>query len=278
MSLPPGIHLGVPKADYLALDALSASRMDWLAVSPLHYRYMLTQPPVETNATERGTALHAMLIEPDAFRSYAVEPDPNLIAPEAAKPRATKAYREAVAELEAAGKIVLKLPEMRAVLNMQAAILSNPHAARLFQRCPMHEAAILWDRDGRACRGRVDMLGDDLFADVKTVRSLRDFSPWVVTKLAYYRQAAWYQDGLKRLGRNIKHVFFIAVEATPPHETGVFVLDPDALTFGLSECEHFLYRLAECERNDDWPGMFEGIQTATLSASAIERMASMEEV
>src|SRR6185503_13815919 len=112
-----GLHHGVPMREYLKIDALGSSRLEHLAVSPLHYRYMSTQPDEETDAQELGTALHVAVLEPDLFDSaYVIEPDIARIG--GAKPRATNAYKEAVATLEFEGRTVLKAEAMAKVLSM----------------------------------------------------------------------------------------------------------------------------------------------------------------
>jgi len=276
MSLSPGLHRGVPSADYLALDAIGSGRLGWLATSPMHYRYMCGQPRAETDATELGTALHSALLEPDLFLAhYIVEPDPHQVAPDAVKPRATKLYKDAVADLERSGRTVLRIDEMAAVRAMADSVRAHPHAARLLERAPEREVTMLWDQDGRRCRGRADLLGDGVLADVKTVRNLAKFSPWVISDRAYHRQAGHYTIGLERLERRIQHVFFIAVENVAPFDVGVFALDPDALRIGQMECENLLARLDECEASGCWPGMFPEVVTATIS----DRMLSdLEEV
>lgn len=272
MTLSPGLHRGLPMAQYLALDAIGSGRLGWLAVSPRHYAHMILQPREETDATRIGTAVHVALLEPDLFLStYALEPGPE-VAPTAVKFRATNAYKSACAELERAGRIVLKVDEMADVLAMADSIRKHEVAAKLLERAPEREVTGLWDQDGRRCRLRADLLGDGILGDVKTTRSLARFSPWVISDEGYYRQAGLYSMGLERLGRPIRHVYFIAVENTAPFDVGVFALEPDALRIGQLEVEQLLARLDECERSGCWPGMFPEVATATISNQLLEQL------
>ncbi len=271
MRAGPGLYSGISMADYLAIDALGSGRLEHLAVSPLAYRWALDHPePADTDAMERGTALHMSLLEPDLFaRTCVVEPDPATIAPGSVRPRATKAYHDAVAELVHSGRQVLRAEMMDQVLQMTERVHAHPHISRLLARCTQREETMLWERGGRLCRGRADALGDGILADFKTTRSLRDFNPWVITKRRYYVQAAWYVDGLEGLGRRIEHVFLVAVESSPPYDAGIFTMGPDELDFGRRECERLVARLDECERTNTWPGMFPNIQAVTLADSVI---------
>lgn len=267
MELEAGLHNGIPLEQYRAIDAIGSGRLEWLAVSPMHYRYMVSRPePKQTDAELVGSALHMAVLEPTLFqKTYVPEPDPEKVAPDNAKPRATNLYKAAVAGLEAAGLTVLRSDTMAQVAGMATAILSHPHAAALLKRAPEREVTAIWERNGHRCRGRFDMLGPGVIGDIKTTRRLRDFSPWTLTRLGYYRQAGWYRDGANLLDRDVEHFFFIAVENTPPYDVGVFALEPDILDVGMVECGMLLERLGKCERENSWPGMYPDVQTARLS-------------
>ena len=274
-ALEPGFHQGIPIQNYLAIQALSASQLEWLAVSPLQYKYMLTQPPEETAALALGTALHMAVLEPELFLThYAMEPD--IAAIGGAKPRATKEYREAVAQLEADGRTVIRDDEMAKVLGMRESILVHPHAASLLERAPEREVTGIWQRGARRCRARFDMLGDGVIGDLKTTRKLKDFSPWAITRLGYYRRAAHYHDGARRLGRDIDHFMFIAVESSAPYDVGVFALDKELLRVGMDECEFLLKKLSRCEAESNWPGQFPDVVQAMLSDAIALQLAEGE--
>jgi exodeoxyribonuclease VIII len=277
-TLPPGLHRTISWDGYLALDAIGSSELDRLAISPLHYRWTMNAPREETDATALGTALHSMLLEPREFgMTHCCEPDPDELAPDARVPRATKAYKEAVTALTDVGMRVMRTDAWRAVHAMKDSILAHRHARKLLERAPERELTLLWDRDGRSCRGRADALGDSLLVDVKTTRSLKTFSPFAITNMGYYRQAGWYVDGLNRLGREIGHVFFIAIENTPPFDVGVFALDPGAVLAGQMECTRLLELLSECMATGTWPGMFPEIQPGMLSDAAASQLAALDE-
>ncbi len=276
----PGIYHGIPMSQYLALDAMSAGKLEWLAVSPRHYLHHLHAESPETDATRLGTALHMCVLEPEKFAAFYVrEPDFGALAIASyAKPRATKPYREAVESLEADGKIVLTDDETEKVMGMAQSIADHPHARALLRKCPEREVTLVWDQDGRRCRGRVDMLGDGIMGELKTTRSLRDFSPFVITRLGYYRKSAWYQQGLQALGRPVKGgaAFYVAVENMAPYDVGVFVIDETTMTFGHMACETLLGRLAECEASGEFPGMFPSIEQAQITDAVVGELTEVE--
>jgi PDDEXK-like domain of unknown function (DUF3799) len=265
MILQPGIHRAIPMRDYLALDALGSTELSWLAVSALNYRYMKdARADRDTESTILGSAVHMAVLEPELYAAtYCDEPDLDAIG--GTRPRATKAYREQLDELAQGGQLVLK-PDVRfQVEAMAACVRAHPMAAKLLSRAPERELTLVWDRDGRACRGRADMLGAGVLADLKTTRSLARFNPFELTRFGYYRQAAHYRDGLKRLGRPVDHVLLVAVESVAPFDVGVFALDQPSLYYGEHECEQLYARLADCEASGKWPGQYPDVAIARIT-------------
>jgi exodeoxyribonuclease VIII len=276
-ALEQGLHAGISMDRYQRIDALGSSRLGRLALSPLHYIHGLETEPEDTESTVLGTAVHVAVLEPELFdHYYAAEPDLNLVAPDAAKPRATKAYREAVCELEASGKVVLRAETMDRVRAMTAAIQEHPHAKALLKQGPKRELTMLWHRDRRLCRGRIDMLGDRVAGDLKTTRDLRRFSPWEIVKHSYHLQAAWYATGLDTLGLQIEHWCWLAVESCAPFDVGVFVLDDATLHVCQAKCEALVEQLEECEETGHWPGMFPDVVQATLPDGLLAEFAEVE--
>ena len=276
-----GIHAGVSMAEYLALDAIGSTHLSWLDVSPLYYQHMRKLNERDTESTSLGTAVHTAVLEPETFKSrYVSEPDLDEIG--GAKPRATKAYKEAVAVLEASGREVMRNDVSGKVWAMAQAVHAHPLAAKLLRIATERELTMLWDQgfgrpDGsigtRLCRGRADAIGGGVLVDLKTTRSLARFSPFELTKFAYHRQQALYRAGSAALGLKVQHVFVIAVESVAPFDVGVFEMDEDSLSVGENECTELLNRLAECEASRTWPGMFPELQKGTLTDYVIAEAA-----
>lgn len=269
--LAPGLHAGVPMGEYLAIDAMSSGRFEWLRVSARHYQHMLSQPAADSAALSLGTALHAAVLEPAIFaRDFVLEPI--ALVPQTSKTRATKAYKDAVADIKQGGFTVIRKDTMETVKAMAASVYAHPWAAKLIARCPERELTMLWNRGNRLCRGRADLLGPGCMGDLKTTRSLKDFNPWEITKYGYHRKAAWYRQGLNELGPEIPKVFFIAIESSAPFDVGVFEMDGPSLALADHDIERLLTRLDDCERTGSWPGMFPDIQVATVSDAELARM------
>jgi hypothetical protein len=66
--LPPGIHPGVPFADYQAMRGINQSTLKHFSRSAAHVRHSLDDRRPGTPAQLLGTAMHCALLEPDRFR------------------------------------------------------------------------------------------------------------------------------------------------------------------------------------------------------------------
>jgi exodeoxyribonuclease VIII len=120
---------------------------------------------------------------------------------------------------------------------------------------------------GLECKARPDYLrADNIYIDLKTTddASHEEFSR-SVAKWAYFRQAAFYTDGLKAAtGRDLAGCVLIAVEKEPPYGVAVYVLDDTAIEFGRLKYKQALYTIAECRKRNEWPGYPTETQTIVL--------------
>jgi len=265
-----GLKDDIPMDAYLRLNAFGSGHLDWLAISPMRYRYNLEHPPEESESMAIGTAVHSLVLEPHTFQKI-YELEPLSAAPDAKSPRATNAYKDAVKSIEASGKRIIRMQDLAKVNAMAQSVMRNRHAAKCLEKAQRREVTMIWKDKDRLCRGRADALGDKLLVDLKVTRDLSGFSPWIITRLGYYRQQAWYRTGLDALGHGVDHVFIVAVEQDPPHDVGVFKMDDASLIFGAMQCKRLLEVCEECEKTGEWPGMFPDVEVGTVSDSVIDQ-------
>ena len=163
-------------------------------------------------AFDTGSAVHAVLLEP--------EKDLVLKGP---KDRRGNAWKDAYAEAQAAGKILLPEGEYYEIEAIARAVLFTPAAADLlgdadlvaeasfFVECPETGLTLKCRPDGLlAERGIV--------FDIKTTQdaSPRGFAR-AVTSYAYDVQAAFYRYALGLAGFNLSSFQFLAVEKAAPY-------------------------------------------------------------
>lgn len=240
---------------YRRIDAVNWSSLKHMGTSPRHYQHALNNPPAESDAMRLGTAMHIAVLEPAEWSKRIAVWEGGT-----RRGKAWEAFQEA-----SSGKTVLRPQDVDKVLAMAESIRSNESIRPYLYGDGTNERTLIWDDPdtGLACKGRLDRVADDVrgmrvLADVKSARSLdeRTFTRALVD-LGYHGQAAFYADGLAARGEPVDKVVILAVESAPPFDSGVFVLDEDALYAGQCLYRKHLDRLAECRASGKWPGRFQ---------------------
>jgi hypothetical protein len=251
------ITRGVSFPDYQALPGVNWSTLKAMHVSPLHYRYGITAPRVETDAMRFGRAVHVAVLEPDALPLEVVVWDGGT--------RRGKEWDAFVAANH--DRTILKRPEYLRCLAIRDAVHAHKAASSLLKG--QSEISIEWtDADsGIACKARIDHLCDGSMSDLKTTTSVdeRDFGN-VAGRLLYHGQAAFYAAGLERCDADAfdTPAHLIAVESEPPHDVAAFRVTDAQMHAGRELVRELLYRLAECRERDEWPGRYESEQELFL--------------
>lgn len=185
--------------------------------------------------------------------------------------RNAKVVKEAIAEAEAAGLIVLKSEDAVAVDRMADAILAHPLAAELLTAGHGKPEVSMFGTDeatGRWARGRLDFLHSrELIVDFKTCaaadRSGFERSAW---SFGYHIQAAHYLRLAKQLDLvddDCAYVL-IAAEKSAPHLVAVYQLDGDLIEYGDQLVGLAFERWDRCLTLGDWPGLPPVITTIGL--------------
>ncbi|GAC1601562.1 MAG: hypothetical protein NVS3B2_04550 [Ramlibacter sp.] len=265
--MQPGIHSGLDHDTYRAAPGLSVSWLKAFAACPAKARY--GTPRRETPALLRGTATHCALLEPhDLERRF---------APTDLDRTGTRAWD--AAEVQGAGRRLIKRPEYETALRMRDAVLRHPIAAQLLG--PGNsldvEASFWWEDPGTGalCKARADVVQHSygVLADVKTAQdaSPRGFAD-AVARFRYDWQCTFYMDGFGRAGGFTPEAFvFIAVESEAPHLVATYELDPADMEQARAQVRVQLERHAECERTDTWPGYPDDLQVLQLPSWASNR-------
>ena len=232
-------------AEYHAHPAISKSKLDSIARSPLHYwhRYINpdAQPPEPTPAMEFGTAVHSIILEPDLFNSeYALAPSIN---------RTTKAGKEAWAEASTSGKKLVAADTLESLLAIRESIFSHPIAKKALEAPGVAESSIfaIDPETGLELKCRPDYLTEgNWIVDLKTTTdaSLAEFQR-SVSKYRYHVQSAHYKKVVE-LDRGIPILgfIFIVVEKTAPYAVQVFQASSSLILAGSNEATRNLADLA----------------------------------
>ncbi|WP_342627537.1 PD-(D/E)XK nuclease-like domain-containing protein [Nguyenibacter vanlangensis] len=202
---------GVSNADYHADSAVSKSQLDHIAESPAVLEWS-KGAPVDEDALatlEFGTALHALLLEPESFKATYVR------APKF--DRRTKDGKLAAAEFEQAhaGKQVIDADDWKALMLCYDSVMAHPTARELLEAEGVSERSYFWTdtETGIRCRCRPDRLLTNMgwIADVKTTDDIDGFFS-SAHDYRYHVQDSYYTDGYAAVhGEPPRAFLFIAV-------------------------------------------------------------------
>ena len=189
--LPEGIYFGLPFEQYINDPAIGRSEIVALNTSPLEYWLTSWMNPKrkpfrETSAMKAGTAMHTLLLEPDAFFDrYFVMPGGE--------------WQD--------GKVMIKQTDYETLLAQRAIIQSIPEINQLFQY-GYPEVSMFW-RDphtGLMVKCRHDYLKEFGSVDYKTTE--RILTPWtfgtMVSNHGYHVQNALYIEGTHTCRRRLR--------------------------------------------------------------------------
>lgn len=250
--------------EYHAHPAISNSGLSLIAKCPRYYQYeKYESDPEEREEKKRhfviGTAYHALLMEKELFKQR--------FFIWSGAPKNTKEGKAdyAQAEIEAAGRILLKQQEMDEVIALAQATVADKSALRYIgMDGGVVEASIFWDDpvNGVQCRCRPDLIFPDLdiIVDFKTVADASEEAfGRAIFNYGYDRQAYFYSKGYEAAtGRQVKKFVFITPEKKPPYLVGVYPISEVALLSGQMRTEKLLENYADCLKSNIWPGLNEG--------------------
>lgn len=232
----PGIRDDLINDDYHAQSA-------WFGSSQLKgYLPEWFKPAGATAALDLGTLAHALILEPDTEHRF-VALDPASVGRKADgttadNPKATKAWREAVAEHEAAGRTVVEATIWQAAHRMADAVLSHLIAGPLMTGDGVNEQSLFWRDDaGVQHRARPDRRIPGALLDLKTTVALPSAADLAraVTSYGYDLSAVHYLEGARALGLADDGTAFVHVWVgkTEPYLVTVteFGHDPDGADF-----------------------------------------------
>lgn len=267
----------ISNAEYHASHGVSRSALMELRKSPYHYWYKYINPdfekPEPTPAMQLGSLVHTMVLEPELFDSeYIIKPETTPI-PKALKLKdvgreaydANKTEREAISaandlELErfqkaAENKTIVSRETYEQANAMKEAVLNDETARNLINDAQI-ERSIYFTHEptGLQSKVRPDAWLGTVVTDLKTVRdaSFRAFQNEAY-KLGYFVQAGMIYKSLQSIDITMEKFVFMCVEKAPPYVTATYVLDDEAIDYGVILFDSLMERLKECCEQDRWP-------------------------
>lgn len=256
-----------------SLSSTGARRL--ISSCPAIYWHERQHGARRTDALDLGSAAHEWVLEGDSWPSrHAVLPEDHN--------GTTKEGKARVAEIRAAGRVSIKAEAFATIRAMKAALEAHEFAGAAF-RAGRPETSMFW-RDGEFgtwCRGRLDYLPAQgrIFADYKTCVSAEpEALRRHVLNFGYHQQAAWYTEGICRLGLCDDPIFMLVFqEKTPPHVVTCVVLDDVTLHWGEVLNRKAKGTFASCLRSGSWPGYADDVVTLSLPSWEHDRLRRLDE-
>lgn len=219
------------------MDPLRFSRLKLMGRSAAHYA---AYEEVETTSMEVGTAIDRLVFNTGPVLAY---------------PGATRRGKDYDAFCDAnPGALILTQKDAAKALGTAEAVAACDDAQRLLTGGAAQQT-MLWNFQGRSCRGTPDVRGNGYLADLKTGETSdpRRFA-WKLRTYAYHAQMAWYESGVQLSGLPpITDSYIVAVEQTPPHVVTVFRLTDRAIELGARLWRTWFEQLQICEASGDFP-------------------------
>jgi hypothetical protein len=264
----PGMYTGIRSSEYhgtwAACNQSTLKKLDGRK-PPAKAKYEIEHPTPASLAMEKGTALHARVLQPELFDELV------MLGPTATRrSNKWKDMKKARPDL-----CLLEAPEMEAVRMMTDSLLHDEDFAMIVEAAKHADAATevavcsdlpTVDKDGKPvmvrAKGLLDWWLPELgyYVDLKTTKDAsEDEFRRSVEMFGYHIQGAYYSRLLAEQGYEVKSVILALVENTPPYLSVVREIDPASLDRGEQKIDKLLPIYHECVTSGIWPGYPKGI-------------------
>ena len=197
----------------------------------------------QTAAMRRGWLTHLLTLEPEKQIGLQIID---------CQTRATKAYKEAVAEF--GEQKVFTRKEYDEALNLAEAVMSNTMANKLISEANRVEEYLQFQLDGVNFHGYADVVGDNYIADLKiTDNEPRKVQRWVLDNL-YHMQLALYAYAVFNSEAEIKH-YLITCDPSAPNGVIVYEISLEMAQDGFNRAR------LEVQMFKDWYRGWDGTST-----------------
>lgn len=284
-----GVH-EISNDRYHASSGLSRSALWVFKKAPAVYWHQYVNPESvkkgQTPSMVLGDLVHTLTLEPDlANERYISKPD-LVPKPEVVRLKdvgrdlfeANKKDREAIDVANETllkqfnqnkrDRIIITNDQIDQAGKMKKSLESNETFCAMRKDAKI-ENTIYFTHEGTGlqCKVRPDIWLDGIVGDLKTTESAapRDFQ-LSAYKYGYYLQAAMIHEALRSIDIEMKKFIFSCIEKSEPYMEALYVLDQDALAYGIKLFDNLMSRFSKCLFTNEWPGY--GIQSLTIPAYA----------
>ncbi len=242
----------ITNEEYHASEGYSKSALMTFKQSPVRFYNEYVLGNRETKQSDDmllGTLVHALVLEPDT-----VEKQYHVYEHISRSTKDGKAQAKELEEIEKSGLTLIKQDIFDEANAISECVLSNLIAKSIIDS-GMKEKSIYWQDEltGLTFKSRPDLLGDKVSGDLKTCRDITNngFSRACVDH-GYYLQAGMAKLSMQAHGMDFERFVFICVSKSEPYEVVNYVLDEQAIEYGINQFKWWSMKLAEELEKNDW--------------------------
>lgn len=196
-----------------------------------------------------GTLVHALTLEPELLESkYHVYEHISRAKNDG------KAQAKELEQVEKQGITLVKKSIFDEAKLISMCIWENKIARDIIEQAQV-EQSIYWQDEttGLLFKSRPDLLSSKISGDVKTCK---DISAYNFSKSCldwgYFLQAGMAKLAMQAHGMDFERFVFICVSKTEPYEVINYVLDEQAIEYGINQFKYLSVKLAEELEKNDW--------------------------
>lgn len=238
----------VPEAVYHAYPAMSNSGLKEFKKGAGYWKAAREEPSEDTPARLLGRMIHMVLGEPQRFKTDVAIIDGN---------RAGAAVKQAVAQQEALGKIVIKPDLAKICLDVHHKAIKHPLINQILKE-GMSEVSIFWiDEATKApCKARLDWItSSGVICDWKTFDPLysEDLLEHQIRSNYYHFQNAWYNEAyFQAYGKRAKGFYNVFIRTNNPVDLRVTTIAKQSIEETIPFIRTHLENFAKCLEKDEW--------------------------
>lgn len=234
----------ITNKEYFSAEGINASSLKEFAKSPAHYKAYQDAPSKSSTAFNVGTLTHALVLE--GRQDWAIVDG-----------RRVGEVKARVAELEEAGKIVIKTGEDVDIIKMAESVKGNQYGKYLGRDPKRAELAGFAEdpETGLMLKAKFDYApetGNILF-DLKTAQDASPYKfKWSAKDFGYDIQAVHYLHVANLCGMSYDEFIFVVVEKKAPYLTASYRLSDETREKAEHKYRMLLQSFKECEESNDF--------------------------
>ena len=232
----------------MKLQHLSYSKIKNLLISPAYFKYMVENPPEQTEALKFGQLYHKFIQTDGTMDLTVFDPDER---PEPDKTFASKANKEWKASFP---EDAINKELYDHICEMYNTLTFNPHLRRIWDAGGKNEQWIEGEIDGVKFKGIADRINSNFIVDYKTIG--KEPTEYAVAR-AIVDNAYYLQPGVYCPLTGIDGFCLVFQCTKPPYDVQVVMLSDDYLEFGKDEVKRLIALYKSCEDKQEWPGIGE---------------------